>query len=151
MEKVFAENRLILGLMRLKDLTPEDLAKVIEGCLEKGIHYFDISDIYCRHACEEKLGIALRTHPELRPQMFIQTKCGIVKEEGVFPHYDLSYDHILEAVDGSLARMNLTYVDSLLLHRPDIFLDAEEVGKAFIRLHDEGKECMETTRRLHSL
>ena len=35
--------------------------------------------------------------------------------------------------------MNLKYIDSLLLHRPDIFFDAEQVARAFATLSQQGK------------
>ena len=70
--------------------------------------------------------------------MYIQTKCKIVRgESGVY--YDSSYQYILDAVNASLKRMNLEYIDSILLHRPDIFLDADEVNKALNILKSEGK------------
>lgn len=139
MQEFVKDNPVILGLMRIRDLTPSQVADLIEGALKKGIHYFDIADIYSGGKCEENLGAALKLKPELRPQRFIQTKCGIVRNPGEGTVRDLSKEHILKAVNASLARMGLSYVDSLLFHRPDVFRDNKGIQEARKQLHDEGK------------
>ncbi len=66
--------------------------------------------------------------------MLLQTKCGIRKGS-----FDFSKEHILEAVDGSLKRLQTDYLDVLLLHRPDALVEPEEVAEAFNILQDSGK------------
>ena len=139
MQDYVKNNPVILGLRRIRDLTPEQVADLIEGALAKGIHYFDIADIYSGGQCESNLGAALKLKPYLREKRFIQTKCGIVRKPGEGTVRDLSKEHILEAVDASLNRRGLTYVDSLLLHRPDVFRNNEEIHAAFKQLYEEGK------------
>lgn len=134
------ESKIVQGLMRLRDVSVDDLYKLICFDLENGVNYFDLSDIYLDGESEKKFGEVLKMHPELREKMFIQTKCGIVKDrKNDICYYDLSYDHIIESVDKSLKRMNIDHIDSLLLHRPDIFLDANEVARAFATLSQNGK------------
>ena len=53
--------------------------------------------------------------------------------------YDFSKEHILEAVDGSLKRLGVDYLDALLLHRPDTLMEPEEVAEAFDELERRGK------------
>jgi predicted oxidoreductase len=53
--------------------------------------------------------------------------------------FDLSFDHIVEGVDGSLKRLQTGYLDILLLHRPDPLVEPEEVAQAFDLLHRTGK------------
>lgn len=139
MQDYVKNNPVILGLRRIRDLTPEQVADLIEGALAKGIHYFDIADIYSGGQCESNLGAALKLKPYLREKRFIQTKCGIVRKPGEGTVRDLSKEHILEAVDASLNRRGLTYVDSLLLHRPDVFRNNKEIHAAFKQLYEEGK------------
>lgn len=140
MENIFRENRIVLGLMRLRDVSVEELETLIKQCLDSGIKFFDISDIYCNGESEIKLGEVLKRNPGLREKMIIQTKGGIVKnKEGKVEGYDLSYDYIKKACLASLKRLNTTYVDSYLFHRPDIFLDAKEASKAISELTEEGK------------
>jgi predicted oxidoreductase len=70
-----------------------------------------------------------------REAIYIQTKCGI--RPGIA--FDFSKKHILEAVEGSMKRLNVDYLDSLLLHRPDTLVEPEEVAEAFDELEKSGK------------
>jgi len=138
MNSIYSDNRLALGLMRLKDISVEELENIIEEALSMGVSFFDISDVYCRHESEIKLGEVIKRNPDLRTRMIIQSKCGIVKEDDIFPHYDLSEDHIKNSLKASLERMHLSYLDSYLLHRPDIFMDNKEISRSFNSLYDNG-------------
>lgn len=131
------KTRIIQGLMRSLSLSDEDLYELIKFDIENGINYFDLADIYGNGEVEAKVGRILLNHKELRDKMFIQSKCSIVKEENKY--YDLSYKHIMEAVNQILNRLNITYLDSLLLHRPDILMDPKEIKKAFLELKESGK------------
>jgi predicted oxidoreductase len=70
----------------------------------------------------------------VRENIFIQTKCAI--HDGQF---DFSKEHIISAVEGSLSRLGVDYVDALLLHRPDTLVEPEEVAEAFDILESAGK------------
>jgi len=128
-------SRIVQGLMRSLSLSDDELYELIKFDLENGITHFDLADIYGNGDVESKLGRVLKAHKELRDRMFIQTKCSIVLGD---TYYDLSYEHIMESVNKSIARMNISYIDSLLLHRPDILMDKEEVYKAFNELKNKG-------------
>ena len=127
-------SQVALGCGRFGKNTLEQGEKLIHTCLEEGINYFDLADIYMGGASEERLGEVLAANPGLRGKMLIQSKCSV--HEG---HYDLSKEHILEAVNTSLQRLGTDHLDSLLLHRPDTLLEPEEVAEAFEILHREGK------------
>lgn len=128
-------SRIIQGLMRSLSLTDDELYELIKFDLESGINTFDLADIYSKGEVEKQFGRILSSHKDLREKMFIQTKCSIVLGD---TYYDLSYDHIMLSVKESLERMNIKYIDSLLLHRPDILMDKDEVKKAFIELKEKG-------------
>jgi predicted oxidoreductase len=107
---------------------------------EQGIRFFDVADIYGRGKAEQVLGQIVRERPGIRDQIILQTKCGIrLEDERGFNQYDFSYEHIMEAVDGSLSRLGLPSVDILLLHRPDPLVEPEEVAEAFYKLRAAGK------------
>lgn len=72
--------------------------------------------------------------PALRQRMVIQSKFGI--RDG---YYDFSKAYILESVDGILSRLGTDYLDILLLHRPDVLMEPEEVAEAFDQLERSGK------------
>ena len=96
-----------------------------------------MADIYGRGRCEELLGLVLKNRPDLREEMWIQSKCGIRIEE--FTYFDFSKDYIIKSVDGILQRLKIDHLDSLLLHRPDALMESDQVAEAFEILQKSGK------------
>ncbi|OIU73273.1 aldo/keto reductase [Rossellomorea aquimaris] len=146
MNEELSFSRIIHGLWRLSDWnqTKEETLSLIQFNLEKGITTFDHADIYGSYTCEEKFGEALSLEPSIREQMEIVTKCGIVLPSKNRPdhkthHYNTSKRHILSSVEQSLKNLRTDYIDVLLIHRPDPFMDGEEVAEAFTQLKDQGK------------
>lgn len=130
-------SEVVLGLMRISEMTVDQVEDLIESALAVGINAFDIADCYGYGKCEQILGEVLKRRPDLREKMWIQSKCGIRMEE--FTYFDFSKEHILEAVDGILERLNVDYIDSLLLHRPDALMEPVEIAEAFDLLKSQGK------------
>ena len=123
-----------IGCMRIAAKSREEVADIIHTALDQGINFFDHADIYGRGESERVFGEVLKNDPALRDRMVIQSKCGI--NMGM---YDFSREHIMEAVNGSLERLNIDHLDSLLLHRPDVLMDTDEVREAFEELYESGK------------
>ena len=135
MEAIFESPKVIQGCMRIAGMSTKEVEALIECDLMCGIRFFDHADIYGGDGrCEQLFGEVLAGRPELREQMIIQTKCGI--REGL---YDFSKEHILRSVEGSLRRLRCERIDVLLLHRPDVLMEPEEVAEAFEQLHTSGK------------
>ena len=130
-------SEVVLGLMRISEMTVDQVEDLIESVLAVGINAFDIADCYGHGKCEQILGEVLKRRPDLREKMWIQSKCGIRMEE--FTYFDFSKEHILEAVDGILERLNVDYIDSLLLHRPDALMEPAAIAEAFDLLKSQGK------------
>lgn len=128
-------SRICLGLMRIAHLSVDEVENLLKESLALGINKIDIADIYGDKVCETLLGKVFKKNPDLRKQVYLQSKIGIQKWTC---GYDLSYDYIIEAVKGCLERLQTTYLDSLLLHRVDIFMDNEEVSKAIKYLQENG-------------
>lgn len=135
-------SRIALGCMRLGEETKQAVA-TIRTALDQGITFFDHADIYGRGRREEVFAAIWDEAPSLRTRIVIQSKCGIRVAGDPTPsapqRYDFSYDHIVNAVEGSLRRLKTDYLDVLLLHRPDPLVDGEEVARAFDALHSAGK------------
>lgn len=127
-------SQVALGCMRIGNLSPEEADTYLNTALECGYNYFDHADCYGAGKCEEVFGDALKRNPALRDRMIIQTKCAI--HDGM---YDFSKKHIVSSVEGSLKRLGLERIDVLLLHRPDILMEPEEVAAAFDELAQSGK------------
>lgn len=123
----------VLGCMRITEA--ENPVAVIETAMENGINFFDHADIYGGGKCEEIFAKAFKETQYKREDIFLQSKCGIVP--GVM--YDFSKEHIIKSVEDSLKRLNVEYLDSLLLHRPDTLMEPEEVTAAFDQLAADGK------------
>ncbi|MCL6586043.1 MAG: aldo/keto reductase [Anoxybacillus sp.] len=127
-------SEIVLGCMRIAEMSVSELSRYIDEALEAGITMFDHADIYGKGRCEELFGEVLASRPDLRDRIHIQSKCSI--RDG---YYDLSKEHILASVDGILQRLQTDYLDILLLHRPDTLMEPEEVAEAFDQLYASGK------------
>ncbi|WP_291291320.1 aldo/keto reductase [Enterococcus sp.] len=123
----------ILGLMRINNA--KDPVAVLTTAVENGITFFDHADIYGGGECETIFADALAQTDYKREDLFIQSKCGIVPGK----MFDFSKEHIIASVEGSLKRLKMDYLDSLLLHRPDTLVEPEEVAAAFDELEKAGK------------
>jgi len=129
----------VTGVMRIQEKTDAEVRELFDASLAAGINFFDHADIYgegAAHGCEARFAEALQLTPSQRADIVLQTKAGIVKDG---PYFDFSYDHLIEAVDGSLAALGTDYIDILLLHRPDALVEPEEVARAFDELSAAGK------------
>ena len=127
-------SQVALGCMRIGNMTDKEADIYLSTAVECGYNYFDHADIYGGGRCEEVFGAALKRNGKLRDKIIIQTKCGIRK--GM---YDFSKENILSSVEGSLRRLGLDSVDVLLLHRPDLLMEPDEVAEAFDELEKSGK------------
>lgn len=129
-------SRMILGCMRMPDLSVQEAASMLQTAVDLGINYFDNATCYTQGVAETRFGEALKASNLRREDLIIQTKCGLCFERNEF---DWTKKNILESVDDSLRRMQLDYLDVLLLHRPDLLYDPEEVAEAFDLLEKSGK------------
>ena len=126
-----------LGIMRMAALTPTKAAAALEAALESGINFIDSADMYGDGKSELVFAAAMKEAGISRDQFFIQSKGGIVT--GDEKRYDFSKQHLLDSVDGILKRMEIDYLDSYLLHRPDPLMEPEEIAEAFDILQASGK------------
>ena len=130
-------SEIVLGMMRIEDKSVKEVEELVATALSVGINAFDLADIYGRGRCEELLGLVLKNRPDLREEMWIQSKCGIRIEE--FTYFDFSKDYIIKSVDDILQRLKIDHIDSLLLHRPDALMESDQVAEAFDLLYKQGK------------
>ena len=140
-------SQIIYGMWRLADGEINDAKSVtdkINLCLDQGITTFDQADIYGDYSAEALFGIALKEDKSLRNKIEIVTKCGIVAPCGKYAdvpvkYYDTSKKHIDASVNASLKNMNIDYIDMLLIHRPDPYMEHNETGQALDTLIKSGK------------
>lgn len=128
---------IIQGCMRMPALTKEEAAKVIRAAYDCGINFYDHATCYGHEGeAEVRFAEAFPLTGIRRGDVYIQSKCGICPERQEF---DWTKENILSSVDDSLRRLNTDYLDTLLLHRPDLLFDPEEVAEAFDTLEKAGK------------
>lgn len=128
---------IILGCMRMPALNTDEAARMIATAYELGINFFDHATCYGKDGeAETCFGDAFPKTGIRREDVYIQSKCGILPEKGEF---NWTKENILSSVDDSLRRMKLDYLDSLLLHRPDLLYEPEQIAEAFDELQKSGK------------
>ncbi|HEK9100464.1 aldo/keto reductase family oxidoreductase [Bacillus pfraonensis] len=139
-------SRIIQGFWRLAEwnISKQEVLSFIQNCMDMGITTFDHADIYGGYTCESLFGEALQLQPSLRDNMQIVTKCGIAPPSPKFPeryvaHYNTNAEHIVKSAEQSLQNLHTDYIDLLLIHRPDPFMDPSEVAEGFTHLKQEGK------------
>ncbi|WP_016732509.1 aldo/keto reductase [Saccharolobus islandicus] len=102
--------------------------KVIQKSIELGINAIDTAESYGNGLSETIIGRAIGKFK--REDLFIITKVSI-------DH--LRYDDVLRACEGSLRRLNTSYIDLYLVHWPNHYVPIRETAKAMERLFSEGK------------
>ncbi len=127
---------IIQGCMRMPALSKEDAAKVIRTAYDNGINFFDHATCYGAGEAETRFAEAFPLTGLRREDIYIQSKCGICPERQEF---DWTKENILASTDGILQRLHTDHLDTLLLHRPDLLFDPEEVAAAFDQLESAGK------------
>lgn len=137
---------IVAGLWRAREwgLNTQALARWIEEALALGITGFDHADIYGDYQVEALFGDALASSLGLRQRLQIVSKCGIkpvsMQRPGrVVNHYDSSRAHVLASVDASLIALRTDRIDLLLMHRPDLLMNPEELADTFRQLVTAGK------------
>lgn len=103
----------------------------------RGSTFFDHATCYGENGeAETRFGDAFPKTGIRREDVYIQSKCGILSEKGEF---NWSKETILESVNDSLRRLKLDYLDALLLHRPDLLYEPEQIAEVFDELEKSGK------------
>ncbi|HLL81145.1 MAG TPA: aldo/keto reductase [Longimicrobium sp.] len=128
----------------------------LHRAIELGCTFLDTAEVYGPFANEELLARALRGR---RDQVVIATKFGFKIENGRMTGLESRPEHIREAVEGSLRRLQTDRVDLLYQHRVDPAVPIEDVVGTMAELVREGKARFlglseageETIRRAHAV
>jgi len=137
---------LCLGTMQFGWTADESLSfKILSTAYENGINFIDTADIYSRWVegnpggvSETIIGKWLKKKQIARDQVVIATK--VRGEMGSGPNdQGLSRTHIFNAVEASLRRLGVDYIDLYQTHWPDEETPIEETLTALDDLIREGK------------
>ncbi len=117
-------------------MTFEEIQKVVDYSIDKGINFFDTADIYAFGESEELLGKALGNR---KNDVIIATKVRGVMNEDDPNDRGLSRKHIIESLDRSLKRLGRDYIDLYQLHWWDNTTPIEETLDTLNDLVKSGK------------
>ena len=119
--------------------TKQDAVPLIRNAYEQGVRFFDTAEIYGPHISERLIGEALKAY---RNEVVIASKIG----------FDIDFEtaqmkgglnskpqHIKQAVDYMLKRLQTDYIDLLYQHRVDPEVPIEDVAGAMADLIKAGK------------
>ena len=111
------------GVFQVSD---EDTEKAVLEALKAGYRLLDTAAVYGNEA---GVGRAIKASGILREEIFVTTKLWIQRENG--------YENTKKALENSLTRLGLDYVDLYLMHQP--FGDVHEQWRAMEDLYKAGK------------
>jgi len=117
-------------------MSAADAKPIIRRAFDLGINLFDTADVYVKGAAELALGEAVRELP--RGEIVVATKCLGRVGEGPLGR-GLSRKHMFDALDASLKRLGLDYVDLYQFHAPDPETPIEESLRAMEDLVRSGR------------
>jgi len=100
-----------------------EATRLVDICLEAGLSMFDSADIYSGGLAEQILGQAIKGR---RDQVIISTK-GTFRAGSGPNDVGSSRHHLINAVEGSLRRLQTDYIDLYQLHGFDALTPVEEV------------------------
>jgi len=93
--------------------------EMLAAAMDAGVNFFDNAEVYAKGRSESIMGDALRKLGWRRSSYIVSTKFFWGLYDGPNETNTLNRKYLLQAIDGSLARLGLDYVDIVFCHRPD--------------------------------
>lgn len=109
------------------------------AAFDAGINFFDNAEVYAVGKSEEIMGEALKQMGWSRLQYLVSTKFFWGIEDGPNSKSTLNRKYLMQAIDGSLKRLQLDYVDLVYCHRPDPHTPLDEIVHAMHDMIARGK------------
>lgn len=95
----------------------DDASRIaLRAAVDRGVTFFDTSDLYGAGHSETVLGSALE---DVRERIVIASKVGLLPHSGFAMPMDFSPTHLREGLAASLDRLRTRYLDVYLLHSPE--------------------------------
>ncbi len=136
-------SRLCLGCMSFGSsfewMLPEEPSfALVRKALDLGINFFDSANVYSSGESEQILGRALKRFGVRRDDVIVATKLYFPMGPGPNQR-GLSRKHVFQAIDASLERLGVDYVDLYQIHRFDLETPIDETLEALAQLVRNGK------------
>jgi voltage-dependent potassium channel beta subunit len=109
------------------------------AAFDAGVNFFDNAEVYAKGNAESIMGEALKRLGWRRSSYILSTKFFWGLNDGPNEKSTLNRKYLRQAIDGSLSRLQLDYVDIVFCHRPDPDTPIEETVWALHSMIEAGK------------
>jgi voltage-dependent potassium channel beta subunit len=116
--------------------------ELMAAAFDAGVNFFDNAEVYAGGESERVMGAALKQLGWPRLNYIVSSKFfwGLDRSERAINRKDtLNRKYLLQAVDGSLQRLGLDFIDLVYCHRPDPHTPIEETVWAMHAIIEQGK------------
>lgn len=116
--------------------------EMLAAAFDAGVNFFDNAEVYAGGKSEVVMGEAIKALKWPRLNYIVSTKFfwGLDREAQAVNRKDtLNRKYLTQAIDGSLKRMGLDFIDLVYCHRPDPFTPIEETVWAMSDMISRGK------------
>ena len=117
--------------------------ELMTAAFDAGVNFFDNAEVYARGQSEQIMGTVLKELKWPRQRYIVSTKFfwGLASGKGDFPNErnTLNRKYLRQAIDGSLQRLQLDYVDLVFCHRADPQTPIEETVWAMHDMVERGQ------------
>jgi voltage-dependent potassium channel beta subunit len=117
-------------------------AEMLAAAMDAGVNFFDNAEAYAGGQSEVVMGQAFKALKWPRLNFIVSTKFywGLSREGNTVNRMDtLNRKYLSQAIDGSLSRMGLDFIDLVYCHRPDPRTPIEETVWAMSDMVTRGK------------
>jgi voltage-dependent potassium channel beta subunit len=120
-------------------LKGETASDVLATAYDAGINFFDNAEVYARGRSETIMGDAIAELGWPRYSYVVSSKYFWGIHDTVNTRNTLNRKFLLQAVEGSLQRLRLDFLDLIFCHRPDPETDIEETVWAMHDIIESGR------------
>ncbi|MFN8851137.1 MAG: potassium channel beta subunit family protein [Inhella sp.] len=116
--------------------------ELMAAAFDAGVNFFDNAEVFAKGQSEVVMGEALKRLGWPRLNYIVSTKFfwGLEREGNTVNRQDtLNRKYLMQAMDGSLKRFGLDFIDLIYCHRPDPHTPIEETVWAMHNLIEQGK------------
>jgi voltage-dependent potassium channel beta subunit len=116
--------------------------EMLAAAMDAGVNFFDNAEVYASGQSEIVMGQAFKALKWPRLNYIVSTKFfwGLSREGNTVNRMDtLNRKYLMQAIDGSLQRMGLDFIDLVYCHRPDLHTPIEETVRAMSDMIMQGK------------
>ena len=116
--------------------------EMLAAAMDAGVNFFDNAEVYALGKSETVMGEAIKALKWPRLDYVVSTKFfwGLQREGNTVNKKDtLNRKYLMQAIDGSLSRMGLDFIDLVYCHRPDPNTPIEETVWAMSDMITRGK------------